>query len=245
MKDLFKLKTVSAPTLIKDADGKKGILTGYFSHFDNVDAQGDIIRPGSYVKTISEIGPKSAMPRIKHLLNHDATKPAGKLFELKEDLNANGLYYESQIGTHKLGRDIIDMAESGLITEHSVMIVPIREKQIQSYQEYKANPSKGWNEITEVKMYEGSSLTFWGANELTPLLSVKSEEDLERVAARVKALEKFCRNSEASDETIELLLLECKQLSQMLIDATKPFEKDTLPDNSAEIAKAILHFCNS
>jgi len=245
MKDLFRLKTILCPVTVKDVDGKKGIMTGYFSHFDNVDAQGDIVRPGTFTKTINEIGPGSAMPRIKHLLNHDTTKPIGKLQVLKEDYQANGLYYESLVGSHKLGRDVLSMAESGLITEHSLMLIPTKERQIQTWTEYKANPAKGFNEIFEAKMPEGSSLTFWGANELTPLTGIKSEADYERIATRVKALEKFCRNSEASDETIELLLIECKQLSQMLIDSTKPPFKGTSPDNSAEIAKAILQFANS
>jgi uncharacterized protein len=245
MKELFRIKTISFTAGLKDVDGKKGIMTGYFNHFDNVDAQGDIVRPGTFIKTIKEIGPDSTMPRIKHLLNHNSTQPIGKLQVLKEDYQANGLYYESLVGKHKLGKDVIDMAESGLITEHSLMLIPTKEKPIQTWSEYKANPAKGFNEILEAKMPEGSSLTFWGANELTPLTGVKSTEDIDRIAARVKALEKFCRNSDASDETIELLLIECKQLSQMLIDTTKPPETGTLPDNSAEIAKAILHFANS
>jgi len=41
---------------------------------------------------------------------------------------------------------------------------------------------------------------------------------------RQKNIEKFCRNSTATDETIELLLIECKQLTQIII------EKSTMPD---------------
>jgi hypothetical protein len=50
--------------------------------------------------------------------------------------------------------------------------------------------------------------------------------------ARCKALEKFCRNTTASDETIELLLIEQKQLTQIIIELqkdTKPTEV-TLPE---------------
>jgi hypothetical protein len=51
--------------------------------------------------------------------------------------------------------------------------------------------------------------------------------DSEKVEQRMKALEAFCRNSDATDETIELLLIEAKQLSQLLIDITA--KEITLP----------------
>lgn len=32
----------------------------------------------------------------------------------------------------------------------------------------------GYNEITEAKLYEGSSLQGWGANEMTPITGMKT-----------------------------------------------------------------------
>ena len=46
------------PIQIKDIDGKKGIVTGYFADFNSIDSDGDIIRPGAFSKSISEWGPK-------------------------------------------------------------------------------------------------------------------------------------------------------------------------------------------
>lgn len=82
---------------IKDVDSKKGIVSGYFSSFNTKDADGDIIRPGAFSKSINDWFPKG---RIKHLLNHDTTKPLGKLLTLKED--SHGLYYESKVGSTPL-----------------------------------------------------------------------------------------------------------------------------------------------
>jgi len=232
MGNIFNIKTEVLSAEIMDLNPKQGIVTGYFSKFNNVDSDGDIIRPGAFTKTIKENGPQSALPRIKHLLNHDPSQPLGKLMNLKED--ATGLMYESQIGTHSLGRDFIKMVESGLITEHSIGFRIMKRNQLQPYDDFIKNPGKGFYEITEVKLMEGSSLTAWGANPLTPLTGLKSELDIDLVIARQSAIEKFCRNSDATDDTIEALLLHSKQLTQLITDiksATEPEEvKATQPE---------------
>lgn len=219
MKNIYQYKDFQLPEIsFKDIDGKKGIVTGYFANFDNVDSDGDIIRRGAFTKTVKENGPGSKRPRIKHLLNHDPSQPLGVLVELKED--DRGLYYESQLGSHSLGQDFIKMAESGLISEHSIGFKTIKRNQLQDYEGHQRNPSKGWFELTEVKLWEGSSLTAWGANEMTPLTGMKSDVDL--LIKKSEAMEKFCRNSTATDETIELLLIHNKQLTQLITELTQP-----------------------
>lgn len=154
-------KTKNFDLEVKDIDTKQGIISGYFSAFGMKDSDGDIIMPGAFTKSINENGPGSAKNRIKHLFNHNPSQPLGKILELKED--GYGLFYRSQIGNHALGIDFIKMAESGLITEHSIGFNIIREQ--------KANEA---NEIHEVRLWEGSSLSGWGANENTPLVDMKS-----------------------------------------------------------------------
>jgi len=245
MKNVYSVKSFGAGAIIKDIDGKKGIVTGYFSNFGNVDSDGDIIRNGAFAKSIQENGPQSANPRIKHLMNHNINLPLGSIQTLQED--TKGLAYESQIGTHTTGQDFIKMVESGLITEHSIGFRVVKENQIQTYEDYRSNPSKGWHEVTEIKLYEGSSLTGWGANQLTPLTGMKSEiAEIDYLEKRMKAIETFCRKTSASDELIESLLIECKQLTQIICDiknATKPEIDSTLPEN--KFADAIKQFLNS
>jgi len=195
---------------------KKGIVTGYFSRFGNVDSDGDIIKAGAFAKTVKEQGPNSAQPRIKHLMNHNPSMPLGKLLSLKED--STGLVYESQVGSHALGQDFIKMVESGLITEHSIGYKTIKRNQLQDYSGYQRNPSKGMFEITEAKLFEGSSLTAWGANPLTPLTGLKNAVNIDNIISQQIAIEKFCKDSTATDETIEMLLLHSKQLSQYILD---------------------------
>ena len=241
MEAIIKYKDVVIGGEIVNADAKKGVVQGYFSHFDNVDADGDIIRKGAFAKTIREQGPNSAQPRIKHLLNHDARHPLGKLNWLKED--DTGLKYESQIGTHEDGQDFVKMIESGLITEHSIGFKTVKQNQLQSYEDYMNNPKKGWFEIVEVKLYEGSSLTAWGANPLTPITSLKSDKtiDIDIIISRQKAIEDFCRNTTATDRTIETLLMHSKQLSQLILDM-----KSTQPARATEpdMASIIREFNN-
>lgn len=228
MKKVYTYKSSPSDMSIKDIDGKKGIVTGYFSSFGNKDSDGDIIQKGAFAKTIMEQGPMSAHPRIKHLMNHDITKPLGKILVLTED--SKGLYYESQVGTHTLGQDFIKMVESGLVTEHSI-----------GFQTVRHDSKSDANYITEIKLYEGSSLTAWGANEFTPMTGMKS--DIDTLTQRIKALDKFCRNTSASDETVELLLIEVKQLLQVITDmkTTEPVIT-TLPE---DVLGAIAAFTNN
>jgi len=212
---MYQIKNGNGVASIKDADVKQGIVTGYFSSFGNIDSDGDIIVKGAFTKTILETGPQSAQPRIKHLMNHDTTKPLGKLTVLQEDMK--GLYYESKTGSHSLGQDYMKMVESGLITEHSIGFKTIKE-----------DKKDDANYMTELRLWEGSSLTAWGSNPETPVTGMKSL-NLETINSRIKALDKFCRNSTATDETIELLLIEIKQLQQNLIEATES-KQITLPE---------------
>jgi len=202
MKSFYKYSNFTSGASFKDLDAKQGIVTGYLSSFDTVDAYKEVVRFGAFKKSISE-----NFNRIKHLQNHNPHQPLGKFLTLVED--KKGLYYESKVGSHNLGVDFLKMVESGLITEHSIGYQVIQEKKKEDYLE-----------LIELKLFEGSSLTGWGVNENTPLTGVKSLEGIkiEDIEARVKSLEKFCKNSDATDETIELLLLEQKQLAQIIID---------------------------
>ena len=217
----YATKDISTASSIKDIDGKKGIITGYFAHFNSLDSDGDIIVPGAFAKTFKERGPGSAQPRIKYLRNHIITEPVGIFTELKED--ATGAYYEAKAGTNFVGQDTIKMIESGIITEHSFGFDTVK-KELKSNARY----------LQELIVWEGSALTAWGANERTGAAMLKSlgkDGYTEMLVKRSKAIELFCRNSSATDETIELLLLETKQLTQLIFDiTTQPEIKSTVPD---------------
>lgn len=212
---------------VKDVDRKEGIVSGYFSAFNIKDADGDVIHKGAFAKTLSDMFSKG---RIKHLLNHDPSKPLGKLIELKED--DYGLFYRSQIGKHTLGVDFIKMVESDLIKEHSIGfndLTPAGKKS-----------GDGFNNITEVKLYEGSSLTAWGANEFTPLVEMKGKT--EDISNRIKSFEKFVRDTDVTDETIELCLLQIKQLAQLVESMNSTQAEKSLEPQKGDESKQLFQF---
>lgn len=208
---------------VKDVDKKQGIVTGYFSAFGNIDSDGDIMMPGAFKRSIQDWGPEGK-GRIKHLLNHDPSKPLGKIQVLKED--EYGLYYESKIGTHSLGMDYVKMIESGLIAEHSIGFKTLREQ--------KANEG---NQIHEVMLFEGSSLTAWGANEATPLLGMKNLGTIDQLQDQIKSFEKFIRNSDVTDETIDLCMLKVKQLAEIVerMSSTKAVDETPLQQKEENV----------
>ena len=104
-----------------DADDKAGIVKGYASVFDNIDSDGDIIRKGAYLKTISENG-----SRVKYLYQHEMDKPIGKMRMLEED--QKGLVFEAEIAKTTLGKDVMELIKAGVITENSVGIMPVRKE---------------------------------------------------------------------------------------------------------------------
>lgn len=197
-------KTIEFP--VKDVDMGARTLVQAFTRYNVKDSDGDIGRKGMFKKTWGE-----NFSRIKHLLNHDIEKPLGKTEKLWED--SDFAYGQSKIGTHELGNDFLKMADSGLITEASY-----------GYKTVKDNSTKEGNELLEVKQWEWSSLTAWGANPYTPIISLTKNltkiEQSEKISSRIKALELFCSNTTATDETIQYLLQEMKCLQQAFIDLT-------------------------
>lgn len=187
---------------IKDVDQKSRIVKGYFSSFGNVDSQGDMIMPGAFKRSIQDWGP-NGKNRIKHLQNHNTNLVLGKILDIKED--DFGLYYESRIVETSFGTDFIKMVEGGLITEHSIGFSTLREQKNDDY-----------NEIQEVKLFEGSSLTAWGANEVTPMLGFKSKFNIDNLKEEIRKFEKFIRHSDATDDTIDLCLIKVRQLAQAI-----------------------------
>jgi uncharacterized protein len=221
---------------VKDVDSKSGIVTGYFSAFGMVDSDGDIIMPGAFKRSIQDWGPEGK-GRIKHLLNHNPSQPLGKPLVVKEDVY--GLYYESKIGSHQLGKDFIKMVESGLISEHSIGFKTLREQK-----------GSDANEIYDVMLFEGSSLTAWGANENTPLIGMKGMKNIEKIQDQIKSFEKFIRDSDVTDETIDLCLIKVKQLAQtieqMQTSSTLAAEEAPLQqkDDSKEFEQSLISIIN-
>lgn len=200
MSNFYKKKAVSGAPV--DMEDGSRIITVYYSAFGNVDSDGDVIVPGAFTKTLKENGP-NAKNRIWHLFNHSTDKPIAKPFEIMED--GFGLKARVKMPNTTLGNDTYELYKEGHITEHSI-----------GFQTIKSQAKSGYNEINEIKLFEGSSV-LWGANANTPTVGVKSQIKSVLVDEMGKTI-KSLRNGHFTDETFELLELKLKQLQQYLAE---------------------------
>ena len=228
---------------IKDVDIDSRIVKGYFSAFNNVDSDGDMIMKGAFTKSIQEHGVDSPSNRkISHLAFHDVTRPVGVLKVLKED--DNGLYFESEIGTHDDGENALKMYKDGIIREHSIGFNYIQDKTnfIEVEKEKTDNELVksigGFWAISEVKLWEGSFVTF-GANAETPnLSSIKSKDDInkcldqlkQRMDTFIKAL-KDGNYNEKYNQLFEVELMQITKQFESLVNY-EPFQKESQNDES-------------
>jgi len=200
--------------IIEDVDDVKGVVTGYFSAFNNIDSDGDVIVSGAYKKTVAENGP-NGKNRIMHLLQHNPLMPLAKPMELIED--GKGLRFVSKITETSYGKDVIKLYSEGVFNEHSV-----------GFEIIKSDNKAGYREIREIKLWEGSTVT-WGANPNTPIESMKSWDK----PKSEEMLSKFCnilRNGDLTDESMIQLEIGLKQLQNHLVE---------LESKSVEIVESV------
>lgn len=201
---------------VKDIDTKSGTFVQAYTRYDVKDSDGDYGRKGMFTKTWAE-----NFKRIRHLLNHDTDRPVGEPQKFYDDNEY--AYMQSQIGKHDLGSDFIKMVDSGLIKEASY-----------GYSIIKANKLKdGSQEILEVKLWEVSSLTGWGANEFTPVIALQKGMDKQSLIKKhldhYAALDSFCRSSDATDFTLQQLEIEKKHVENFLTQLSTVAEPEEAP----------------
>jgi HK97 family phage prohead protease len=219
MEYLYKDLTIEAVT---DVDQIKGIVTGYFSIFGNKDSDGDIVMPGAYKKTLKENGPESGRARILHLYMHDSYKVLAKPTVLKED--KKGLYFESQISHTTLGKDVIQLYQDKVLTEHSIGYNIVKREVDEKTETQK---------LIELKLWEGSTVS-WGANMDAIVTTVKGEgmpdkTTWDKMIAMMDALDKALQGN-YSDDTARQLEIKFNQLRQIIITLARKAEpvKSTL-----------------
>jgi HK97 family phage prohead protease len=210
-----------------DADEKAGIIKGYGSYFGNKDSDNDVIMKGAYKKTIAENG-----ERVKYLYQHDMNQPIGKMTELYED--EKGLVFVAEIAKTQLGKDVVELMKSGVITENSVGIMPMQK-----------NNKGDYREITEVKLYEISAVTL-AANDQAKILDVKGNVDVEKLSKRYDNLTKLIRKGEISDEMGFAIEAEIQKLKSLFIEFTKPIDEITSPNvevknNDSEVFNYLIN----
>lgn len=212
----YQVKNIKAE--IKDVDTSKGIVTGYFSVFGNIDSDNDVIVKGAFERTLNNNG-----QRIKHLWQHDVRYPLAKPQVLKED--NYGLYFESTISKTSYGKDVLQLYADGVVDEHSI-----------GFRTVKQGKKDAYNEIQEVKLFEGSTVTF-GANEMAKFTGMKGMS-AEEVTQKMDAVLKALKNGKyESEEIFEQLDIYFNQLKQYMTEITQPAPKALDPNKELETLK--------
>ena len=201
----MELKVKDFGLQVKGLDIKNRIVEGYFASFDTVDSDNEMFLKGAFQKSIIENGPEGKA-RIKHLFNHWDT--VGVLQELNED--NFGLHYVSKIGSHRLGDDVLKMIDEGLITEHSVGFNTVISEE---------NKETNVRYLKEVRLWEGSSLDKWGANENTPI--IKSENERIEMIAKINGMLKqmtdaLTGRTNYTDETYNEINIKLNTLNRIM-----------------------------
>ena len=129
-----------------------------------------------------------------------------------------GLVFVAEIAKTQLGKDVVELMKSGVLTENSVGIMPMQKENRGDYRE-----------ITEVKLYEISAVTL-AANEEAKILDVKGNVDVDKLNKRYDNLCKLIRKGDISDELGYAIEAEILKLKSLFIEFTKPIEEVTLPN---------------
>jgi HK97 family phage prohead protease len=222
---------------LKDMDNDTREVAVYLSKFNNIDSDGDMIKKGAFKKSIKEHGPNTDSNRkIQFLRHHDWTMQIGSFTKLEED--SEGLYAVGKLGTSSMGEDAWRDYQEGIIREHSIGFQYISGKT--KYVKDNGVDGGGYNLISEVKLYEGSAVTF-GSNEMTNVISIaKGENYKEKITQLSEELIQVINsisNGKGSDERLYNLEMRSKFLASQisLLIKSEPFAQDTFEDNKPEI----------
>lgn len=283
----------SIPFELKDMSKEKRTAVIAHAVYNNIDRVGDISTKGMFNKSWKE------NKSIDFLFNHNEDEIPGVVLKTFED--DEKAYTEVKFGAWKLGDDILEMADAGVLRGASFGFdaekkeyTIIKGKRIRKLKEVKhietslltkmpANPLAGiikLNKSFEVKYLTNSEQTsmkkmmecdqacmeelitlagtldpksdlyvwvMWQLSRRADVMAGMRDQmkynvqELTSMKAYVQTLEKFCRNSNASDETIKALEQEIQENKSIIsVHDTADTRKINEPTASAkEISDAI------
>lgn len=141
--------------MVKDVDTGKREAVIAFATYKSLDKDGDRANRGMFDKSWKE-----NQSMVRYFLNHKKEQAPGKIIRLWDD--SDHAYAQVKHGTHTLGEDVLKQLDEGIIVAASYGFDP---------QKFKPIKNKG-NDFLEVKHYEMSVLTHWGAHDDSGPVSV-------------------------------------------------------------------------
>ncbi|MBE9598754.1 HK97 family phage prohead protease [Pedobacter sp. MC2016-24] len=208
-------------------DTESRTISGYASVFNVVDADGDLISKGAFSKTLSE-----NKARIVHLYQHNPVQLLGRPTMLIED--EKGLYFETTIANTQLGDEVLELYRNGTIKEHSI-----------GFQTVKSTNRGTYNEISEVKLFEFSSVT-WGSNSQAQFTGFKGQFTSDSIVENCDKIMKMLK-SEVTNDTIDQLNIFLNQIKTTHLHLTEksvtedsdPLEDSQDTDNPMVIEEVV------
>lgn len=195
-------------------DTESRTISGYASVFNVIDSDGDLIKNGSFTKSLLE-----NKARIVHLYQHNPVQLLGRPTTLIED--EKGLYFETTIANTALGDDVLELYRNGTIKEHSI-----------GFQTVKSSNKGTYNEISEVKLFEFSSVT-WGANSQAQFTGFKSQFTSDSIVENCDKIIKMLK-SDVTPDTVDQLNIFLNQVKTTHLNLTEKSvaeESDPLKDS--------------
>ncbi|WP_316817292.1 HK97 family phage prohead protease [Pedobacter nyackensis] len=189
-------------------------ISGYASVFNVIDSDGDLIKQGSFKKSLFE-----NKDRIVHLYQHNPVQLLGRPTVLVED--EKGLYFETTIAKTQLGDEVLNLYKEGVIKEHSI-----------GFQAVKSTNRGSYNEISEVKLFEFSSVT-WGSNSHAQFTGFKSQFASDSIVENCDKMMKMLK-SEVTNDTLDQLNIFLNQVKTTHLNLTEKSvadESDPLEDS--------------
>ena len=211
MKTYFEQKMIADS--VRDVSENDRRVKVAISKMGNIDHDGDVIDHGAYTKTITERGPKGAN-LIWHLTDHNPSlkSAVGKFSDIYTD--GDYLVGITTIPNTTWGNDVLEFYKSGHINQHSIGFRTIKAEAVKG--------DKPYNLIKEVFLYEGSAV-LWGANPMTPTLTVgksltkdEAVAEHEKLSKELGLLMKSLKDGRFTDEAFEFIEIRTAQIHEAI-----------------------------
>lgn len=204
MGNLIEYKSLDLDTSDMDRERRTAIIS--HTVYDVIDRAGDISRKGMFNKSWSE----TKAENIRFDIDHNPAQQPGRVIKVFE--NEKKAFTQVKFGNHTLGNDTMIMMDEGIIRGASFEFVTEKKANI-------AIKGRMVRELKEVRHIATTvSLAKRPINLLAKVESVTKagDIDLAEVKARIEKMERFCRDTNASDDCIVNLLQEIAEVKSII-----------------------------
>lgn len=196
----------ATPIELSDMDRERRTAVIAHAVYHNIDRYKDISRPGMFKKSWAETKAED----VRFDIDHDPRQQPGKVIDRYE--NEHKAFTKVKFGNHTLGNDTMLMMDDGIIRGASFEFIAEKKAMI----EVKGVKVRELKEVRHIATTV--TLALPPVNPEAGVVSVTkaSLEPLVQFKAYIDRLETFCRNTTATDETIQFLLAEAKAAREII-----------------------------